>query len=101
MNEEERHRREMDASEYYERLKKLQKEISELHGFSEEISEDIINRVDHDYFRYHIFQHSRCKELEVNDYKGRLEEFNNVEQLAYYFADFADCVLAIYKWEQQ
>lgn len=101
MNEEERLCRAIDASVYYDRLKKLQKEISELYDFSENISEHIIKTVEHDYFRYDLFQHGRDKEIEVSDYKRRLDEFDKVEKWAYYLANFADNVLSIYKLEQQ
>lgn len=101
MNEEERHCRAIDASVYYEQLKLLQEEISKSYDFSEDMSEYIIKTVEHDYFRYDLFQHGRDKEIEVNDYKRRLEEFDKVEKLAYYLAQFADRVLSIYKLEQQ
>lgn len=101
MNEEERHCRAIDASEYYERLKMLQEEISKLYDFSEDISKYIIKRAEHDYFRFNLFQHSRSKEIEVNDYKSRLEEFGEVEKLAYYLANFADTLLSISKLEKR
>ena len=100
MNEEvERHCRAIDASVYYEQLKLLQEEISELYDLSEDTSKYIIKMVDHDYFGCNIFQ--QCKGIEVNDYKRKLEEFDKIKNLAYYLARFADRVLSIYKLEQQ